>query len=245
MVCLITGGSGGLGAAIGDLFAREGAIIHLADLSDAPGRAVAERIGAGFHRLDVTDESAWMRAMDAIDAEHGRLDVLVNCAGASGIIGDGGLLDTSRWHTLFAINATGPFFGMKHAWPLLRRSSAPSVVNVTSISAAVAVTPAHPAYGASKAALSSLSRIMAVEMAQDGIRVNSVAPGILPVMSGLADDAAERATAHRESVVRTTVPLERVGDHLEVAAAVRFLASPDSSYVTGTELRVDGGFTAR
>ncbi len=242
-VALITGGASGMGASTAQIFAREGARVVVADVADADGAKVAADIRAGgggarFVRLDVTDEAAWMAAVAATMAEWGRIDILVNNAGISGSYPDP--FDTGLWDRLMDINAKGVFLGMKAAIPEMVKRGAGSVVNISSISGFVGQKVVHMGYNASKAAVRVMTKSAAVQFAKDGVRVNSVHPGVMPPMrtSKLTADPAVR-----ERLVRA-IPMGRAGRIEEVANATLFLASDEASYVTGTELVVDGGFLA-
>jgi NAD(P)-dependent dehydrogenase (short-subunit alcohol dehydrogenase family) len=246
-VCLITGAAGGLGMQLARIFAEEGATLYLCDIRP-PSQPLPD--SGRFLTLDVSDEESWRQAVEQIDRDHSRLDVLVNSAGLSGAAAAERRFDRTVWDRTLAINSTGPFLGMTTTWPLLRRSSAGAVVNVASIAGLVGTTGAHPAYAASKAALTVLTKVMALEMADDGIRVNCVHPGILPVMSGLnaSTDTADRVAADeiRLRSVHANVPMKRMGEYQEISQAVLFLASArTASYVTGADLVVDGGYLAR
>jgi NAD(P)-dependent dehydrogenase (short-subunit alcohol dehydrogenase family) len=243
-VALITGGASGMGQSEAMLFAREGARVVVADLLEVEGRQVADKIvGAGgqarFHKLDVTSEPGWTEAVEATVRAFGTLDVLVNNAGISGTF-DPDTLSTTAWDTLMAVNAKGVFLGMKHAIPRMRQAGGGSIVNISSISGFVGQPMLHMAYNASKGAVRVMTKSAAVQYAQDGIRVNSVHPGVLPPMrsSKVSADPEWRARMLR------AVPMKREGRVGEVAYAVLFLASDEASYITGTELVVDGGFLA-
>lgn len=241
---LITGAASGLGAATARLFAAEGARVLVADQLEAEGEAVVAAIVAAggvatFRQLDVTDEAAWAATVAELVVAWGRLDVLVNCAGISGSAATD-LYDTAVWDRIMAVNARGTFLGVKQAVAAMRPHRRGSIVNFASISGNVGQERIHPAYNASKAAVRLLTKSVAVQEGAHGIRVNSVHPGILPPMrtSGATADPAFRAK------LLGHVPLGRAGDVEEVARAVLFLASDDASYVTGTELHVDGGYLA-
>lgn len=241
---LITGAASGLGAATARLFAAEGARVMVADQLQAEGAGVVAGISAAggtaiFQKLDVAEEPSWEAAMAELLGAWGRLDILVNCAGISGSAATD-LYDTAVWDRIMAVNARGTFLGVKHAVAAMRPNGRGSIVNFASISGNVGQDRIHCAYNASKAAVRLLTKAVAVQEGAHGIRINSVHPGVLPAMrtSGATADPAYRAKmlAH--------VPLARVGEVEEVARAVLFLASDEASYVTGTELHVDGGYLA-
>lgn len=243
-VALITGAASGMGAAMARLFAREGAIVAVADMLEAEGEAVAAGIAAAggtarFHRLDVTDEAAWQRTVEAVVGEHGRLDVLVNNAGISGSAAKD-MYDSEVWHRIMAVNATGVFYGVKFAVPEMRKAGGGAIVNMSSISGVVGQKQIHSAYNASKAAVRVMAKAVAAQEGQHGIRVNSVHPGLMPPMrtSGATADPETRAKMLK------SVPLGRSGEVDEVANAVLFLVSDEASYITGAELYVDGGYLA-
>jgi NAD(P)-dependent dehydrogenase (short-subunit alcohol dehydrogenase family) len=243
-VALITGGASGMGASEAMLFAREGARVVVADVLEAEGRDVAasiEKAGgqARFVRLDVTSEADWQAAVAAAVAAFGKLDVLVNNAGISGTF-DADTMSTVAWDALMNVNAKGVFLGMKHAIPALRQAGGGAIVNISSISGFVGQDRIHMGYNASKGAVRIMTKSAAVQYAADGIRVNSVHPGIMPPMrtSKLTADPEWRARSLR------AVPMKREGRVEEVAHAVLFLASDDASYITGAELPVDGGYLA-
>jgi NAD(P)-dependent dehydrogenase (short-subunit alcohol dehydrogenase family) len=243
-VALVTGGASGMGKSEATIFAREGAKVMVADMLEADGRKVVAEITdsggqAQFVRLDVTQESEWEAAVAATVAAFGKLDVLVNNAGISGgIVAD--TMDTGGWDALMNVNAKGVFLGMKHAVPAMRQAGGGAIVNISSISGFAGQAGIHMGYNASKGAVRIMTKSAAVQFAGDGVRVNSVHPGILPPMrtSRLTADPAHRAKLLR------AVPMKREGRVEEVAHAVLFLASDEASYITGTELVVDGGYLA-
>jgi NAD(P)-dependent dehydrogenase (short-subunit alcohol dehydrogenase family) len=244
-VALISGASSGMGAATARLFAREGArAVVVADLLDKEGEAVVADIKkaggkANYVHLDVTDEAQWKAAIDKTVADHGGLDVLVNNAGISGSA-EQDLYDTAAWNRLMGINATGVFLGMKHGIAAMKKAGRGSVINLSSVSGIVGQGNIHVGYNASKGAVRLITKAAAAQHGRDGIRINSVHPGLMPPMrtSGRTADPATRAKTLKG------VPLGRAGEVDEVAYAILFLASDESSYVTGAELVVDGGWTA-
>jgi 3(or 17)beta-hydroxysteroid dehydrogenase len=243
-VALITGGASGMGASMARVFAGEGAKVAVADMLEAEGRALVGEItrangAAIFQKLDVTSEAEWQAAIAACLAAFGRLDILVNDAGISGSAVDD-LFDTAAWQRLMAVNATGAFLGMKFAIPEMKKAGGGSIVNISSISGVTGQRGIHVGYNASKGAVRTLTKAAAVQHGRDNIRVNSVHPGLMPPMrtSGRTADPAVRAK------MLEGVPLRRAGRVEEVANAVLFLASDEASYITGTELYVDGGFLA-
>jgi NAD(P)-dependent dehydrogenase (short-subunit alcohol dehydrogenase family) len=243
-VALITGGASGMGQSEATIFAREGARVVVADLLDAEGAQTVDAIKAAggqarFIKLDVSGEAEWRAAVDATVAAFGALDILVNNAGISGTF-DQDMLSTSAWDSLMNVNARGVFLGMKFAIPVMQRAGRGAIVNISSISGFVGQTGVHMGYNASKGAVRIMTKTAAVQFAKDGIRVNSVHPGFMPPMrtSKTSADPEWRAKMLK------AVPMKREGRVEEVAHAVLFLASDEASYITGTELVVDGGYLA-
>ena len=232
-----------MGAEECKIFAREGAKVVIADILEEEGRRVEAEIAeaggdAVFMRLDVTDEDNWATAVEATVARYGKLDVLVNNAG----IGRGNTPDelrTEDWDALMNINAKGVFLGMKHAIPEMQKAGGGSIVNISSISGIVGQRQVHMGYNASKGAVRIVTKSAAVQYAQDGIRVNSVHPGLMPPMLTSAAN-----TPGIRSEMLAGIPMGRTGRREEVGNAVLFLASDEASYITGAELVVDGGWTA-
>jgi 3(or 17)beta-hydroxysteroid dehydrogenase len=243
-VALVSGAASGMGQSEATIFAREGAKVVVADVLEAEGKQVADKIAAGggqarFVKLDVTSEAEWDAAVKAAVGAFGTLDVLVNNAGISGTY-DTDMLSSAAWDTVMAVNAKGVFLGMKHAIPLMKKAGGGAIVNISSISGFVGQDGVHMAYNASKGAVRIMTKTAAVQYAADGIRVNSVHPGFMPPMrtSKTSADPTWRAK------MLGAVPMKREGRVEEVAHAVLFLASDEASYITGTELVVDGGYLA-
>ena len=236
-VALITGAASprGQGAAEGKLFAREGALVVLADVSDDEGRATAASFGerVSYRHLDVTSETDWAATVDWILERHGRLDVLVNNAG---IWLGKGLAETSLddYLRVIGINQVGVFLGLHAVTPVMKAGGSGSVVNISSL-AGLRGTNMPLAYAAAKWAVRGMSRAAAAELAPHGVRVNAVFPGY--VDTGMIDSGQEE--------IAQRVPLgRRLATPGEVAETVLFLASDAARYVTGAELVVDGGVTA-
>ncbi len=243
-VAIVTGGAHGMGAAEAKLFAREGARVVIADIREEDGRRVEAEIAeaggeAMFVQLNVADETAWESAVQQTVARFGRLDVLVNNAGISGSR-ETDFRSTDAWDRLMSINARSVFLGMKYAIPEMQKAGGGAIVNISSISGIVGQDYVHPGYNASKGAVRIVTKAAAVQHAREGIRVNSVHPGMMPPMLG----SENRDPAQRQASL-ANVPMGRPGEVDEVANAVLFLASDAASYITGAELVVDGGFTAR
>jgi NAD(P)-dependent dehydrogenase (short-subunit alcohol dehydrogenase family) len=240
-VAIISGAASEMGSATARLFAREGAKVVIADVLEREGRQVADAIGsaARFELLDVTKEDEWAAVVAAATRHFGKLDVLVNNAGISGSA-EQDFYSTEAWHRIMAVNATGVFFGLKSAIPAMIRNGGGSIVNLSSIAGIVGSEHVHMAYNASKAAVRLMTKSVAVQHAKDKIRANSVHPGVMPPMrtSGRTADPAVRAERMR------VIPMRRPGEVDEVAYAILFLASDESSYITGSEIHVDGGAIA-
>jgi NAD(P)-dependent dehydrogenase (short-subunit alcohol dehydrogenase family) len=244
-VALISGAARGMGAAEARLFAREGARVVIGDILDAEGRAVeAEIAGRGEHaayvHLDVTSEADWERAAETAVSRFGRLDVLVNNAGVGG---GSRLEDTTAeaWDRGMDVNAKGVFLGTKAAIPAMRRAGGGSIVNISSQLGLVGMERSSPWYQASKGAVRTLTKLTAVQYAREGIRANSVHPG--PIATPMTE-ARRGDPGHYEFMV-SRIPLGRYGEPDEVAYGVLYLASDESSFVTGSELVIDGGWTAQ
>ena len=242
-VAIISGGARGMGAVEARLFARHGAKVAVGDVREGVGRElVAEIVADGgeamFVALDVTSAEQWAGAVDAVMGAYGRLDALVNNAG---IYHRANVEETSGgdWDRMLGINGKGVFLGTRAAVPAMRASGGGSVVNISSV-AGIIGSATSTAYNASKGAVRLLTKSSAVQHAADGIRVNSVHPG--PIETDMLDlvfpeDGMRELRA-------ANIPMGRMGTPEDVAMGVLFLASDESSYMTGSELVIDGGFTA-
>ena len=241
-VALITGAAWGMGAEEARMFAREGTKVAVADILEDEGRQVESEIAeaggeAVFVRLDVTKEDQWAAAVEATVSRFGKLDIMVNNAGIPGLP-EADKLSTEAWDTLMDINARGVFLGAKYAIQEMRKAGGGSIVNISSISGFIGQDSLHPGYNSSKGAVRILTKSLAVQYAKEGIRVNSVHPGVMPSMRGTTLDPERRKRS------LGMVPMGREGRREEVGYAVLFLASDEASYITGTELVVDGGYLA-
>jgi 3alpha(or 20beta)-hydroxysteroid dehydrogenase len=235
---LITGGARGQGAAHGRRLAQDGAAVLLADILDDLGEAHARDLRAAGHdvhylHLDVTEPQHWSDAIGAAEERFSHLDVLVNNAG---VVRVAPVVEESDegWQTTMAVNATGVFYGMRAAIPALRRNGGGSIVNIASIYGPVGA-PGYVAYTASKGAVLAMTKVAALEHAQEGIRVNAICPG--PVRTPMSEQEGDASV--------DVTPLRRRAEPAEISAAVAFLASDDAAYITGAEIAVDGGYLAR
>ncbi|MCH7737010.1 MAG: glucose 1-dehydrogenase [Chloroflexi bacterium] len=243
-VALITGAARGQGAAEARMFAQEGAKVVLADVSDPEGTAVAAEIAeaggdALYVHLDVTNEDEWGSAVQAAVAAFGKLDILVNNAG---IWRRGHVLETSseQWDDIMDVNAKGVFLGTKAAIPEMRKAGGGSIINISSTAGLVG-SKTSAAYSASKGAVRIFTKSTAVQYAAEGIRANSIHPG--PIDTDMGDQVWPTAESRAASVARTA--LARIGTADDIAYGALYLASDESSFVTGSELVIDGGVTAQ
>jgi len=243
-VAIVTGAGYGMGESTARLFVREGAKVVLADIDEEAGRKVAAEIVSGggdalFVKLDISKEAQWTAAIAATVQRYERLDILVNNAGVSGAVAD--LNSLTDFDRIMTINARGPFLGMQAALPEMRKAGGGAIVNLSSISGLIGQTSVHMGYNGAKAAVHVMTKAAAVQFAKYNVRVNSVHPGMMPPMrSGQAgSDPSARA-----KLLESMVPLRRAGRPEEAAYAVLFLASDEASYITGSEIMVDGGYLA-
>jgi meso-butanediol dehydrogenase/(S,S)-butanediol dehydrogenase/diacetyl reductase len=245
-IALITGGASGIGWAAAERFAQEGAVVIVADRDTAKLKECTSALRAygDGHRtvqLDVTLEDEWKRMLGEVDATFGRLDVLVNNAGYGSFL----TIDATslqEWRALMAVNLDSVFLGTKYALPLLARGGNSSIINMSSIRGLVA-GHGTAAYSAAKAGVRLFTKATALECAalRNGVRANSVHPGQIetPLLKqAMADSGRLQSTLER-------IPVGRIGKPLEIAEALVFLASDESSFMTGSEVVIDGGFTAQ
>jgi NAD(P)-dependent dehydrogenase (short-subunit alcohol dehydrogenase family) len=246
-IALITGAAGGIGSCIVKTFIAEGATVLAADTNVEGIRRQSgmQPIGEHPRALDVTREEQWRALMDEIGARWGGFDILVN---AAAFLQPGVTLETTSqecWDTTFLVNAQAAFLGIKHSIPLMKGRGDASIVNISS-GVAVRASVKAPAYGASKAAVIALTKSTALHCAQNGyaIRANVILPGAVdtPMLRRNIPHSGLTESAYLEKV-RATHPLGRIGTPADIAAAALFLASADSSFITGIELPVDGGQT--
>jgi NAD(P)-dependent dehydrogenase (short-subunit alcohol dehydrogenase family) len=250
-VVLVTGAASGIGLASAEACAREGAVVIISDVNSKEGemqaqRLVADGLAVEFVQQDVASEADWRRVVDGILARHGRLDVLVNNAGIA-VIAPIEQETLEGWRRTQAVNMEGVFLGTREAVRAMQGGDG-SIVNISSIEGIIG-EPMVPAYNASKGGVRLLTKSVALYCAQQGyrIRVNSVHPGY--VMTPLVANAIgvlppDQAVALQQDLLGR-IPMGRLGEPREIANVVLFLASDESSYMTGSELVVDGGYTAR
>jgi NAD(P)-dependent dehydrogenase (short-subunit alcohol dehydrogenase family) len=242
---LITGGAQGIGAAMVRRFAAVGARVFIADLEqqEVPGKALAEACavageGAVFVPLDVTSETSWIAALALVE-ERGGLDILVNNAGIN-IREPIEEMQIENLDAMLAVNVKGPFIGIKHAIPLLRRGGGGSIINMSSVCGLIGHRYTTEAYTLTKGALTLLTKTVAVRYAADNIRCNSIHPSTVntPLMEEFFRDPERKKERLGE------VPLGRLASEADVAAAALFLASDEAAFLNGVALPVDGGITA-
>jgi NAD(P)-dependent dehydrogenase (short-subunit alcohol dehydrogenase family) len=240
-VALITGAARGMGAAHACAMAREGASVAIADIAAEAGEQLAAELQsagaqASYHHHDVTDPAAWREVTAAVERRHGPINVLVNNAGVQ-IRSFGIEADDDEWATVIAVNQQGVFLGMRTVIPSMSANGGGSIINIASAAALVGLPGSLP-YQASKSAVLGLTRGAAVAYGRQSIRVNAICPGLIitSMTESASADAVESMTAQ--------IPLGRDGKPEEISAAVVFLASDESSYITGVALPIDGGFVA-
>ena len=244
-VAIISGGARGQGAAEARLFAQEGAKVVFGDVLDQEGKQVEAEINessgeATYVHLDVSKEVDWIAAIETAVNRYGKLDVLVNNAG---ITIRKSIEDTSEedWDRIMDINAKGVFFGTKHAIPVMRQAGGGSIVNISSTAGLTGSPFTGASYTATKGAVRLFTKVTAIQHAKDNIRCNSVHPGLVesPMTEGLLADPTNREMRTQR------IPLGRIGTLQDIAYGVLFLASDESSFMTGSELVIDGGQTAQ
>jgi NAD(P)-dependent dehydrogenase (short-subunit alcohol dehydrogenase family) len=245
-VALISGGARGMGAAEARLFAREGAKVVIGDVLEMEGKAVEREItGKGgqcvFTPLDVTKEADWQAAVTLAEKSFGALHVLVNNAGIGAAPGRVEDMSVESWDHVMAVNAKGVFLGTKSAVPAMRRAGGGSIINISSQLGLVGMDNISPQYPASKGAVKLLTKVTALQYAQDNIRVNSVHPG--PVVTPMTEP--RRRDPNTYALMVSRIPMGRYGEPDEIAYGVLYLASDESSWTTGSELVIDGGWTAQ
>lgn len=239
---IVTGGAGGLGSAVAAAFAAEGAHIVVADVDEAAAAEVAAAIVVGggdtwASALDVVDPASWNRLIGEARRRWGGVDILVNNAAIASALVPIEDRTPEDWDRSMAVNAKGPFLGTRAVLPIFRAQGGGAIVNISSVAGLGQSAIMDPAYACSKAALTMLTRVTAAQHSAEGVRCNSVHPG--PIDSALARAAHADAAAFARRLSR--VPIGRLARIEEVVATILFLASDESSYVTGATLAVDGG----
>jgi cyclopentanol dehydrogenase len=245
-VALISGGARGQGAAEAETFVREGARVVFGDVRDDDGKKVEAAIRAAggeavYVHLDVSREADWEAAVRSAVERHGKLDILINNAAITIPRVPIEQRTVAEWDQVMAVNARGVFLGTKHAIPAMRRAGGGSIVNISSVAGIGQSLHQEPAYAASKGAVRIFTKVTASQHARDGIRCNSVHPG--PVDTEMFHKAFQDKDAMERRLQR--IPLGRMGTVAEIVSAVLYLASDDSSNITGSEILIDGGALAQ
>lgn len=246
-VAIVTGGALGIGRATAILLAKEGAKVALTDVLDEGGRAVVEKHSGGLLRywhLDVSQEAQVKTVFDEVVAAFGRIDILVNNAGISGVNKPTHEVTEDEWDRLMAINVKGVFFCTKHAVPYMMQVNGGSIINLSSIYGLIGA-PDVPPYHASKGAVRLMAKTDALLYAKHGIRVNSVHPGFIwtPMVENYLRSQGDLDDGRKS--VAALHPLGRVGGPDDIAYGILYLASDEAKFVTGSELVIDGGYTAQ
>jgi NAD(P)-dependent dehydrogenase (short-subunit alcohol dehydrogenase family) len=240
-VAIITGGATGIGRAIAELLAAQGARIVITDINSDAGKATAKAMGnrAVFMAHDVADEAAWIEVIADSVKQWGGVDILVNNAGIGSPNVRPENADLDIWHKVQSVNLEGTFLGCKHCLPVMESGNGGSIINVSSIAAFVP-TAGDLVYGASKAAILQLTRSLALHCAQgrSNIRVNSIHPGAIRTQG--VENRRSPETLHQ---VERAIPIGHMGEPQDIAYAALYLASDESKYVTGLAMIVDGGYT--
>jgi NAD(P)-dependent dehydrogenase (short-subunit alcohol dehydrogenase family) len=237
-VAIITGGASGIGENMVDLFAREGAIVIAADINETALRKASKKKNVYGMKLNVSSDEDWSALAEEVNGRFGKIDILVNNAGISSEkpFQEIGLED---WDKMLSINGYGPFAGIKHIAPIMAEQKKGSIINISSYTAQIGQGFNH--YSASKGAVRALSKAAATTFGRHGVRVNTLFPGIIetPMTQGL------QTSKELLGQLIMATPLQRLGKPGDIASAALYFASDESSYITGAELVIDGGFSAQ
>lgn len=249
-VAVVTGGAVGIGASACRLLAQEGAMVAVTDVNDAAGMSIVEAIraqglSAQFWHLDTTQEDQVSHVFKEISSTFGNINVLVNNAGISGINQPTDQVPETEWDRVFNVNVKGVFFATKHVIQYMRKAGGGSIINLSSIYGLVGA-PDFPPYHAAKGAVRLMSKTDALLYAADKIRVNSIHPGF--IWTPMVENVADHFTGGKNNFMQTVSPLHPLG-HLgepdDIGYGILYLASDESKFMTGSELVIDGGYTAR
>lgn len=237
-VAIITGGASGIGEGMVDLFSKEGAIVIAADINEAALEVASQKENVHGMKLNVASDEDWEAFAKEVNERFGKIDILVNNAGISSekSFED---IDLDDWQKMLSINGFGPFAGMKHVAPYMVAQNTGSIINISSYTAQIGQGFNH--YSASKGAVRAISKAAATTFGRQGVRVNALFPGIIETPMTAALSASKELLGQ---LVQAT-PLQRLGKPEDIANAALFLASDESSFITGSELVIDGGFSAQ
>lgn len=249
-VIIITGGSLGIGKSACQKMAEEGARVAITDILDEEGRQLAEKITsdggkAKFWHLDVADEGEVKKVFSEVNAEYGKIDVLVNNAGISGVNKPTDEIDLKDWQKVMDINVNGAFLCTKHIVPYMRKNGQGNIINLSSIYGLIGAGDI-PAYHASKGAVRIMTKNDALIFAKDNIRVNSVHPGFIwtPLVEAMGKESGKNIEEFRKEL-DALHPIGHVGEPEDVAYGIVYLASDEAKFLTGSELLIDGGYTCK
>lgn len=237
-VAIVTGGASGIGEAIVDLFSKEGATVVAADINEEALKKAEEKLNVTGMKLNVASDENWAQVTKDTIEKFGKIDILVNNAGIASekLFTD---IDNDDWNQMLSINGFGPFAGIKHIAPHMVENNYGSIVNISSFTAIIGQGFNH--YTASKGAVRAMSKAAATTFGRQGVRVNALFPGVIE--TPMTDGLSESGEILDQLLMAT--PLQRLGRPEDIAHAALFLASDESSYVTGAELIIDGGFSAQ
>lgn len=248
-VAVVTGGSLGIGRAVSILLAKHGAAVAVTDVLDKEGGELVEEIKrskgkAQFWHLDVSKESEVEKVFADVVKTFGKIDILVNNAGIAGVSKPTHEITEEQWDRVQAINVKGAFFCTKHAVPFMQKAGCGSIINLSSIYGIISA-PDVPPYHASKGALRSMTKTDALFYAKDKIRVNSIHPGFVwtPMVEKYLQSTGNVEEGRK--MIDSLHPLGHIGEPDDIAYGILYLASDESRFVTGSELVIDGGYTAR